>query len=347
MAPCVGFDFDECLVQAYTMVPFILLFELLIPKALSLPNASKSVKFFLNKATAVFYDHVATNEIKTKGTIFRPSLLRLLPALIKLRQQGKVNKLFIYSNNGINELLNVIDHILALILQKQGVNAGELIQETDGRLHALTPRIHIDNPCRASVEVKDADGFREKTLQGIQACLGESVMESELWFLDDTKYHKKLMDMIKEQYIVVEPYSVNIANKRLAEMFIDSFPLEFFTPGSPVAAVLLTEVNRIMPGFRPTTKETKQSLTEKFTKVLNKFSPGGAGRVMSVWKEDHVNSDYKSIEKQLHGVMHQKQPTVSTAYSAPIGGRRHSKLLPVSSRSRKNRRLFTRRRNRK
>jgi hypothetical protein len=206
-------------------------------------------------------------------------------------------------------------------------------------------------------EVKGTDGFREKSFSGIQACVGE-ILESDLWFLDDTKYHTSLMNSIKERYIVVEPYSVNLSNKRLAEIFIDSFPLEFFLPGSPVAAVLLTEINRIMPGFRPTNKETKQSLVEKLGKVLNKFSPAGAGRVMSTWKEDHVNLDLQKIEKQLLGAMHQEESHVSdvpttytvpiggaSLYSAPLRGARHKGILPVSSRSRKTRKLRMRRKN--
>lgn len=355
MAPNIGFDFDECLVQAYTMVPFVLLFEVLLPRAMKAPGYSKAAKFYIDKAKSVFYQKVADNEVKTKGTLFRPSLLKLMPKLLKLRQEGKIHKLFMYSNNGINELLNTVDHILALTLKKAPYNItdGGLIKEADG-LHVLAPRIHIDNPCRVANEPKGADGFREKTLSGIRACLGESISENELWFVDDTEYHKDLMAHLKERYVVVESYSVHVSNKTLADMFIDSFPLEFFLPGSPVAAALVPEINRLMPGFRPTAKETKASLIEKFGKVLNKFSEPGAGRAMGVWKEDHVNSDLKKIETRLSTVINQEVPVVSNyptvysapvggacakAYSAPIGGARQRGILPVSSLKRKTRKL--------
>lgn len=324
MTPSIGFDFDECLVQAYTMVPFVLLFEVLLPRVMKIPGYSKTAQFYINKARSVFYQKVADNEIKTKGTLFRPSLLKLMPRLLKLRQEGKIHNLFIYSNNGINELLSAVDHILALTLKKApySVNDGELINEADG-LHVLAPRIHIDNPCRASIEPKGADGFREKTMAGIRACLGEGIFENDLWFLDDTEYHKNLMEHLKEKYIVIESYSVHVSNKALADMFIDSFPLEFFQPGSQVASTLLPEINRLMPGFRPTLKETKSSLIEKFGKVLNKFSKPGAGRVMAVWKEEHVNADLKKIETRLSAVINQGdkvEPNFSTVYSVPIGG---------------------------
>ena len=298
MAPTIGFDFDECLTEAITFVPFVLLFEILLPKALKLPGTSKEAILYLEKSKDIFYKKIALNEVKTKGTIFRPSILRLLPKLIKLRQQGKINKLFIYSNNGINELINAIDHILSLVLQEAPYNVkpDELIKENE-ILHVLTPRIHINNSCRASEPVEG--NFREKSISGIQACLGESIMESELWYLDDTQYHKKLMDEIKDHYIVVEHYNINISNKKLAELFIQSFSLEAFTPGTVTSTILINEINRIMPGFRPSSKETQTSLYEKFTKVLNKFSPEGSGRMISNWKEDHVNSDLLKIRKVL------------------------------------------------
>jgi hypothetical protein len=353
MSPSIGFDFDECLVQAYTMVPFVLLFEILLPRATRVPGLSKDVKFYIEKARSVFYQRVANNEVKTKGTLFRPSLLKLMPKLVKLRQEGKINKLFIYSNNGINELLNVVDHILALTLKKApySVNDGELLKEADG-LHVLGPRIHIDNPCRASTEPKGADGFREKTITGIQGCLGENILEKDLWFLDDTEYHKNLMEHLKGNYIVVESYSVHLSNKVLAEMFIDSFPLEFLLPPSPVSITLLGEINRIMPGFRPGIKETRKGLIEKLGKVLNKFSEPGAGRAMGVWKEDHVNADLQKIEQKLSGAINQPVAVISnypstytapvggaSAYSAPFNGARHRGILPVSSLLRKTRKL--------
>jgi len=344
MAPTIGFDFDKCLAEAYTFVPFVLLLEILLPKALKLPGTSKQAILYIEKSKEVFYKKVALNEVKTKGTMFRPSTLKLLPKLIKLRQQGQINKLFIYSNNGINELINAVDHILGLVLQEvpYNVKADELINEND-RLHVLTPRIHMNNSCRASEPVEGE--FREKSIGGIQACLGESILESELWYLDDTQYHKKLMDEIKDHYIVVEPYSINVSNKKLAELFIQSFPLDAFTPGSPTSSILINEINRIMPGFRPSSKETQVSLFEKFTKVLNKFSPEGSGRMLSNWKEDHVNSDLLKIEKSLHGAI-EKPKTVFQTYSSPIGGVRHRKDLPVFSRSNKTRKLRHLRKNR-
>jgi hypothetical protein len=347
MAPSIGFDFDECIVHAYTFVPFVILFEILLPKAIKQPNYTKSVKFFIEKARIAFYNNIADNEIKTNGTLFRPSFLKLIPRLIKLRNAGKINKLFIYSNNGYLNVINIIDYILGLILQKApyNINENELIKENDG-VHVLSPRIYLDDPKRAQVEPKDIAGFREKSLQGIQACV-DGINADELWFLDDKSYHTSLMNSIKERYITVEEYTVKLSNRKLAELFIESFPLEFFLQGSSVATVLIQEINRLMPGFRPTAKATKQGLIDKLMIVLNKFSPGGAGRAMLNWKDDHVDTDLKKIEAKLPNIFISSQ-SLSSNYQlqqgdiapvAPVGGGRHRGVLPVSSLLRKTRKV--------
>jgi hypothetical protein len=304
MVPTIGFDFDRCLVEAYTFTPFAILLEGLIPNTLKDPSVPSSVKLSLERSRLNFYNRVADYEIKTKGTIFRPSLLRLLPKLLELRQQGKIQTLFIYSNNGLIQLIHSVDYILGLILQKAPYNVKQeqLISEVDG-LHVLSPRIHVDHPCRSSVE-PEVSGFREKTMEGIQSCIGQSLLDSQLWYLDDTQQHTQLINRIKDHYIQVEPYSVYMSNRKLAELFIESFPIDSFMPNSSISNILLTEINKLMPGFRPTGRETRKTLSDKFVKVLNAFSPNGGGRVMSLWKEDHVNSDYKKLEQGLRDAIY-------------------------------------------
>ena len=192
MAPIVGFDFDECLAQAYTIVPFALLLNRLLPKILKGSDVSQTTRVILDKSREIFYERVAENEIKTKGTLFRPSLLKLLPKLIRLRHQGHISHLFIYSNNGMRDIIEVVDHILALTLMKMShhVKKEALLNEDTG-LHAMYPRVYIDDQCR-SIEPKEANGFREKSFEGIQACLGTNISSEELWFLDDSRMHDKL-----------------------------------------------------------------------------------------------------------------------------------------------------------
>jgi hypothetical protein len=335
----IGIDFDRCLTEAHTLVPFTLILEILLEKELASPTASKSAKVLLLKSREIFYSKLADNEITQKGLIFRPSLLKLMPTLIHLRQQGKINKLFIYSNNKIEELLHLCDYILALILQRApySVNAGALIHEGN-RLHTLTPRIHLDNVCRSS-EVMEGD-FKEKTFEGIRSCLGEYISESDLWFIDDTLHHTRLISELKGRYVHVEPYIVKLSNKRLAELFIESFSIDAFTPGNRTSEILLKIINRVLPGFRPTGKELKTSLIDKLSSLLNKFTPSGGGRLISKWKEDHVQSDLVKIERALQPILSDKQ-TVSSERYLPTGGSN------PTSRLRRNRILRTRRKSRK
>jgi hypothetical protein len=341
MSVNIGIDFDRCLTEAHTLVPFALILEILLEKELASPSASKTAKVLLLKSRETFYSKLADNEIAYKGIIFRPSLLKLMPTLVHLRQQGKINKLFIYSNNPIEQLLHVCDYILGLILQRApySVNKDALIQEGD-RFHTLTPRIHLDTLCRSS-EVMEGD-FKEKTFEGIRSCLGEHISESELWFIDDTLHHTKLISELKERYIHVEQYLVKLSNKRLAELFIESFSIDAFTPGNTRSDILLRIINRVLPGFRPSGKEMKSYLIDKLTTGLNKFTPSGGGRLIPRWKEDHVQSDFLKIEKALQPILFDKPPSSSERYLPTAGGF----TLP-NSRLRRNRILRTRRKNRR
>jgi len=326
MVPSIGFDFDGCLVNAYSIVPFIILLETLIPRALAKDTVFKDDAVFLQKSRLVFYQAVAENELATMGTIFRPAFLRILPKLLELKSQGKIQHLFIYSNNGISELIHVLDHILALTLQKAPYNVPvERLINNDGFLHVFTPRIHLDAPCR-SVEVKDSHNFREKSLEGINACLPTPISETDLWYFDDTRYHTRLINQIKERYIVVEPYNVQLSNKRVATLFIESYPVNAFKPNTRLGSLILSGINRLLPGFRPSGYESRERLLEKLQKVLNIFSPDSGGKVFYPWKEDHINKDFKLIEQGLYGVMNPQAKETSLnkplTYMNPIGGKR-------------------------
>ena len=348
MIPVVGFDFDECLAQGYTFVPFALFCETLLPRALKQTGVSSTTRVLLEKSRSAFYQRVAIGEAQSKGTLLRPSILKVLPNLLALRQQGKISNLFLYSNNGIKVLLEAVDHVLALTLMQAPykVPENQFIRDTDGRLHCLAPRAHLDEPCRA-VEPKEANGFREKSFQGISACLGMSLTTDQLWYLDDTRMHDGLMRAIGDKYVVVKAYNVKLANKKLAEMFIESFPPAAFQPNSREGAVILTALQTIMPGFRPTGRESPKSLAEKFTKELGKFSPLGGGRMLRNWTDAETATDALNIEAGLRGavVADQVAPAEETAvaYRVAMSGGQRSRRAPSTSRRRMKRGERTRR----
>lgn len=350
MAPVIGFDFDECLAQGYTFTPFALFLEVLLPRALKQPSVSATTRVLLEKARAAFYQRVALNEASSKGTLIRPSLLRILPKLLELRQNGTVASMFLYSNNGIRALIDVMDHILALTLLRDPykVPENQLIKDADGRLHCLTPRAYIDDPCRAS-EPKEANGFREKSFAGIQSCLGMGITTDQLWYLDDTRTHDSLMNSIKDHYIVVKPYNVRLANRKLAEMFVESFPNATFQPASREGVVALTELQTLLPGFHPNGRESEKALVEKLVKELGKFSPLGSGRVLRNWTDAETAADTLAIQRSLAPAMtwNQVAPDAETAaaYRVAVGGHKgRTRGNPKSSRSRRNRGDRTRRR---
>ena len=344
MAPSIGIDFDNCLVETYSIFPFIVLFEFFILKAIMVPGVSKFTKQSLERARNTFYSKIADNEVQTGGTMFRPAFLKLLPEKLKLRQQGKLNKLFIYSNNGYNKIIDTVDHILALVLQKQSsIDKSALItNEKDGMIHTLYPRINLDNPCRSSEE--RIENYRGKSLAGIQACLGQQIDVKDLWYIDDTFDHPVLKNELNYNYVKVEPYTVRLGNTKLTEFFIDSFPITIFSDLSPTGTILINSINGLLTGFRPTSRDGRDALIKKFKSVLNKFSKDSI-RAPALWAKDKVDKDLNLINIRLSGSMLQPthvNTTVSNAveeYKTPIVGGRQRGILPISSLFRKTRRL--------
>jgi hypothetical protein len=221
------------------------------------------------------------------------------------------------------------DHILALIMKKAPYNIrdDQLIQEDDGKLHVLTPRIHIDNTCRSRDPF--IGKFREKTSSGILDCVGEN--SQELWFLDDTNHHRLLKEELGERYLQVDPYNAITSNSKLAEAFIQAFSINSFFPGSPVATVLIKEINRITPGFRPRGKEDMVTLVKDFTRVLNKSFPEGRYGSKG-WSIDTSNLDYNKIEKGLYKAMNpvvQIESDKPSVYRNIMGGGRYRKTRKV------------------
>ena len=330
MAPSIGFDLDQCLVEAYNLVPFILFFETNL-------RVSDYDRVIIKKSRDIFYDLIASNE-KTKH-LFRPSLLKILPELLKMRKEGKINHMFIYSNNGYIQILNAIDHILALVLTKPpySVNQADLIME-DGRLHVLTPRIYIDSACRVNTEEKVIN-FREKSLAGIQSCLNEAIPASDLWFIDDSLQHRDLITKLGlgDHYINVEAYKIHVSNTTLVDFFIKSLPKRVFIPNMPLYKTMIPLINKIFilesPIFYPTGKESHSTLVEKFHDIMSRnkyFKPESTSRE---WSSKKLETDYNIVKKLLSVNSSSQMPMVKYNfpeptpydYKTPIGGRPNSR----------------------
>jgi hypothetical protein len=373
MAPIVGFDFDDCLTNTYSLLPVILLLEGQLIKELKNKNISMQTKESILVAIDNFYNALAENEVNMKGVILRPSFLRILPILLKKRAAGEIQTIFIYSNNTNHILINTIDHILALTLLKLGVPESHLISEIYGstkRLQALSPRFFWGSECRSN---EDLNGnFKEKSLDGIFNCLGITLPESDVWFLDDSVHHKSLIHSLKSNYLQIKKYDVELKNKKLAELLVKSFPKEAFNPMAEIGNVFIKSYSAIESQFILRLSEKTNSIKEdhkfnpkytddvkacikKLKESFNMISPLDKGGVSS-WTTVETNTDYTMIMKRLEPLLNPKPFTrfidqssllnigTATAYREPfVGGRQSSKRSPVNSRSRK-KRLFTCRR---
>lgn len=319
------------------------------------------------------YDTLASNEVRTKGYLIRPSFLNILPRLLRMRATGEIEKLFIYSNNTNNILINTIDHILALTLQKMGIPVEQLVTEPFGsitRVQTLSPRVVRNSECRFLEPMNGS--FKEKTLAGILSCVGMQVPAKDVWFFDDTTDHKSLIASIKSNYIDVKKYEIQLKNSRLAEFMITSFPRDTFDPLTEMGRVFLKaysilETNFIVvppgekyllkenPRFNPKGTDDDKKRAEGLRTSLNAVSPLSAGRGKA-WTVVETNADTTTLMKKLDALLNPsaaaaavyKEPTpdleTATAYREPlVGGRQSFRRSPVSSRFRK-KRLFTRRR---
>lgn len=354
-------------------MPIILFLEHLLVKELRVKGISAQTREAMLVARTNFYNAVAENEIATKGLLLRPSFLRVLPTLLKMRAAGEIQALFIYSNNTDTSLINVVDHILALTLVKLGVPEAHLINESYGsikRLQALSPRFTRGSECRSEELLKI--NFKEKTLGGILRCLNVNLPESEVWFLDDSPDHKSLMNSLKTNYLQMKRYEVQLKNTRMTELLLSSFNKDAFNSTLEMGMVFLKAYSTLEthfivvppgekylikdnPRFDPKPTDDLKKIAEKLKTSLNAVSPSAAGRA-KMWTAVETNTDYAMIMKRMEYLFNPKKPSefiaqpsfldtaTATAYREPFVGGRQKKCSPVSSRSRKKLRLFTRRR---
>ena len=343
MAPNIGFDFDDCIVQGYSLMPLILLLERILIKELKTQSVTKDVQAQLLNGKEQFYERLALNEFETKGILVRPSFFNIIQPLLKLKKAGKIDSMFIYSNNSSIDIINVCDHIIALTLRHLEVPDDHLIRDELGVLHTLTPRIHRDAACRSS-EPLDSGNFKEKTFNGIQTCLGKNIGQSDLWFLDDTVDHRDLINKIQGQYIETRKYEVIMKNSKLAEFLVRSFPKAAFNPLSEIGKIFIsayhklekyftvTAANKNPTRFNPKGTESEESLIELLSRSLNAISPNAKGNIKSKWSSAETAADTAMLMTMFDPVFTLK-PTkrtvdtvraisTATAYREPIGGGR-------------------------
>jgi hypothetical protein len=343
MAQNIGFDFDDCIVQGYSLMPLILLLERILIKELKTQSVTKDVQAQLLYGKEQFYERLALNEFETKGILVRPSFFNVIQPLLRLKKAGKIDSMFIYSNNSSIDIINVCDHIIALTLKHLEVPDDHLIRDELGVLHTLTPRIHRDAACRSS-EPLDSGNFKEKTFNGIQTCLGKNIGQSDLWFLDDTVDHRDLINKIQGQYIETRKYQVIMKNSKLAEFLVRSFPKAAFNPLSEIGKIFMSAYNKlekyfIIPAanknptrFNPKGTESEESLIELLSRSLNAISPNAKGNIKSKWSAAETAADTSLLMTMLDPVFTPKATkrtidtvraiSTATAYREPIGGKR-------------------------
>lgn len=357
----IGFDFDGCMAECYSLMPIIFLLEVLIPEELNklVGREYIELKAAFKKCTADFYANVAINEVKTGGTLIRPSLLKVLPELLKERRENKIGNLFIYSNNQDSKLIDIVDHILALALVNLSspVPEKDLVKDADtGRLQVFEPRVHRNAGCRSSEKILGFS-YKEKTVKGIQVCLNKSINESELWFLDDTRDHTDLVNRLGlgKRYIETSKYEIKLKNLKIAEIFVRSFSKDCFDIAKPMGTVFLraysalegifvkTDSDKSGSRFNPLATDTDKKVIERLTYSMRIISPKASGRSKEKWTDKETQRDTDKLQKSLSMKFNQPKhlnppadmAETATAYGQTMEGGRYRNRGSVTRRMRR------------
>jgi len=351
----IGFDFDKCLAETYTLMPIIDFLEKILPATYA--TADEAIKEALISQKNKFYEILASNEVGTGGTIIRPSFLKVLPDLLKRRNSGDIDHLFIYSNNESQHLVDTVDHILALALERLSVPRDHLVTEKDGILQTFTPRICKNADCRSG----EVGGFfKEKTFEGIETCLETSMAETDLVYFDDTSDHTALINSLglDRGYFVVKPYNVTFKNEQIAQFILQAFSPDVFEVETPTGAIFMRAYGLLEKKFvkyergRGYLLRERSSLYEPLLKSLRAISTG-RGRAKRRWTASDTQADVARIQMAL---IHAKAETrgqiitprilsTAAAYGQPlsvVGGRRQRHTRHTRRQKRQRRQKRTR-----
>jgi hypothetical protein len=265
--------------------------------------------------------------------------------------------LFIYSNNESQHLVDAVDHILALALERLSVPRDHMVTEEDGSLHTFTPRICKNAGCRSG----EVGGFfKEKTFEGIETCLETSITETDLIYFDDTRDHTALINRLglNKGYFDVKPYDVTFKNEQIAQFILQAFSPDVFQVETPMGAIFMRAYGLLEEKFvkyengRGYLLGERSGLYEPLLKSLKAISTG-RGRAKRRWTASETQVDLVRIQSALKGSGEiqgrvQTPHTISTAaaYGQPlsvVGGRRsrrqrHSRHHRCSRHSRRQKR---------
>lgn len=210
------FDMDETLAELYSVYYFIASLRLK-ETCITDMNICKNLSISLLKGLDKSYDTFVNKVLKEESShnklgILRPGILDVMKKLSDMQEQGIIENVVIYSNNGHLESLEFIRDLI-----HKYIDNNELIKEC----------IHWNHPMRND-EILGKPGSANKTWNVLRNILtrgnckaSNSLLPNDIYFFDDLD-HIDLMENLEGNYYQVPGYSFKASFSRLANIFRES-----------------------------------------------------------------------------------------------------------------------------
>lgn len=206
------FDLDETLVEIYPICYFIASLRIMVDEDRShLLYVPKHFQQTLEKAYR-FYVHEVLQQEKGSNPLglLRPGILEVMKELQRLKQEGLIDGIMIYSNNPhLHNLEFVADmiheHVKSTQLTQECIHLHHELRQEERALH--TRLIH-----------KTWNGVKHSLIHGKNSRAPRTLSPHDVYFFDDLD-HMDLQKVLGDHYIKVPPYAHHASFDRLAALY--------------------------------------------------------------------------------------------------------------------------------
>jgi hypothetical protein len=204
------FDLDETLAEMYPMYYFIASLRMMVDEDRShLLYIPADFHQTLDKAYRFFVHHVLQAEKRPSPLgLLRPGILEVMKALQRLREEGVIKGVMIYSNNSNPRLLEFIADVI-----HEHVKSNQLIKKC---VHLYHPYRREERSQHPRGYHKTWEGVKNSLIQGAQASSNVSIQD--VYFFDDLE-HEDLQRALGNHYIKVPPYTKHASFTELAHLY--------------------------------------------------------------------------------------------------------------------------------
>jgi hypothetical protein len=314
------FDMDETLAELYSVYYFIA--SLRLQETLSehlRMNVDNKMRKSLEKAYDIFVEKVYEEEISLYPLgILRPGILGIMKHIHRLKINGVINGVVIYSNNSHLESLEFIRDLIYADLNLK--TADNFISEC----------VHYNHPMRLLEKTVLPAGAKSwSTLKEIlinSKCGAPNSLEAnEVFFFDDLA-HPDLQYNLGTNYYKVPAYNFKASFDRLSDIFVSSLieaNVDLGIFGEYLIAV-----------FMPTKQIFERDGFAKLNKIISVFKERTKGTVDTYMLSPKPD---EGIQMMLDAI---KRAGTSVVVGVAVGGNQKNRRLLSKRRKSRKRRVY-------